>query len=96
VVSNCGASGRPFFSGPFRLWPVIEAFSRRANLQFTLEVLIGLPSMASFNGGKSTACPSIGKSLAEDKGVYGDTGSEGSLKQISGLTNRNYIKDDLG
>ncbi|WP_236671779.1 hypothetical protein, partial [Enterococcus sp. BWB1-3] len=40
VVSNCGASGRPFFSGPFRLWPVIEAFSRRANLQFTLEVLI--------------------------------------------------------
>ncbi len=31
--------GKPF-SGPFRPRPVIEAFSRRANHQFTLVVLI--------------------------------------------------------
>ena len=38
-MSECGAKGKPF-SGPFRPRPVTEAFSRRANHQFTLVVLI--------------------------------------------------------
>ncbi|MCD8501670.1 MAG: hypothetical protein LRY71_08350, partial [Bacillaceae bacterium] len=38
LVRECGASGKPF-GGPFRPWPVIKAFSRRANHQFTLVVL---------------------------------------------------------
>ncbi|MED2938492.1 hypothetical protein P4345_14420, partial [Cytobacillus horneckiae] len=39
LVSECGAKGKPF-SGPLRPRPVREAFSRRANHQFTLVVLI--------------------------------------------------------
>jgi hypothetical protein len=34
-----------------------------------------------------------GKCIADGKGVHGDVESEGSLRQISGPTNRNHITE---
>ncbi len=37
-------------------------------------------------------CPSSGKDTAKTKGVHCEVESEGRWRQISGLTNRNYIR----
>ena len=39
--------------------------------------------------------PSSGKDTAKDKGVHREVESEGSRRQISGLTNRNHIRLQL-
>ena len=39
--------------------------------------------------------PDSGKDIAEIKGVHREVESEGRWRQISGLTNRNYIRLDL-
>ena len=39
--------------------------------------------------------PDSGKDIAEIKGVHREVESEGSWRQISGLTNRNHIRLDL-
>ena len=44
------------------------------------------------NGCKSPIRPSSGKDTAKDKGVHREVESEGSRRQISGLTNRNHIR----
>ena len=50
------------------------------------------PACAYSNGCKSLTCTYSGKRPATDKGVHREVESEGSLRQISGLTNRNYIQ----
>ena len=49
------------------------------------------PAWAYSNGCKSPSRPDNGKATAKDKGVRGDTESEGSRRQTSALTNRNMI-----
>ena len=49
------------------------------------------PACAYSNGCKSLTRPYSGKRPATDKGVHREVESEGSLRQISGLTHRNYI-----
>ena len=48
------------------------------------------------NGWKSPIRPSSGKDTAKTKGVRRETESEGRWRQISGLTNRNHIRLQLG
>ena len=47
------------------------------------------------NGCKSLIRSGSGKDIAKTKGVVGDCESEGRWRQISGLTNRNYIRLQL-
>ena len=48
------------------------------------------------NGCKSPIRPSSGKDTAKTKGVHCEVESEGRWRQISGLTNRNHIRLQLG
>ena len=44
------------------------------------------------NGCKSRVSPNSGNRIAQGKGVHREVGSEGSRRQTSGLTNRNFIQ----
>ena len=48
------------------------------------------------NGRKFLIRPSSGKDTAKTKGVHREVESEGRWRQISGLTNRNHIRLQLG
>ena len=50
------------------------------------------PAWAQSNGWKSRVRVDSAKHIAKSKGVLGDKESEGSWRQTSGLTNRNYIR----
>lgn len=49
------------------------------------------PARTYSNGCKSPNRPDSGKVTAKNKGVYREVESEGSLRQTSGLTDRNPI-----
>ena len=49
------------------------------------------PARTCSNGCKSPSRPNSGKATAESKGVHREEESEGSRRQISGLTYRNLI-----
>ena len=52
------------------------------------------PAWANSNECKSRMRPDSGKHIADGKGVHREVESEGSLKQNSGLTNRNHIRGE--
>ena len=54
-------------------------------------VLLVRPARTYSNGCKSLKRPDNGKYIANGKGVHREVESEGSLRQISGLTYRNLI-----
>ena len=62
-----------------------------SSLSFLLYFDVRLAAHVS-NGCKSPIRPSSGKDTAKDKGVHREVESEGSRRQISGLTNRNHIR----
>ena len=63
---------------------------KSAAMTFVVAVFVRL-ACAYSNGCKSLTRPYSGKRPATDKGVHREVESEGSLRQISGLTHRNYI-----
>ena len=60
----------------------------------TLRRLFVRPAWANSNECKSRMRPDSGKHIADGKGVHREVESEGSLKQNSGLTNRNHIRGE--
>ena len=62
------------------------ASMRYASEQF----FIGAPSGRMFQRVKVPNPPGSGKDIAKSKGVLGNWESEGSWRQITGLTNRNH------
>lgn len=52
--------------------------------------LFGAPSGRMFQRVKVPNPPDSGKDIAKSKGVLGNWESEGSWRQITGLTNRNH------
>ena len=53
-------------------------------------ILVGAPSGRMFQRVKVPNPPDSGKDIAKSKGVLGNWESEGSWRQITGLTNRNH------
>ena len=66
-------------------------FLRWEMLDFTaFPIFFGAPSGRMFQRVKVPNPPDSGKDIAKSKGVLGNWESEGSWRQITGLTNRNH------
>lgn len=63
---------------------------RKFEVDFGFLHLFGAPSGRMFQRVKVPNPPDSGKDIAKSKGVLGNWESEGSWRQITGLTNRNH------
>ena len=57
-----------------------------------IRIIVVCSARALSNGCKSLSHPNSGKAIAQGKGVHREVESEGSRRQTSGPTNRNFIQ----
>ena len=62
----------------------------KTEVSFFIRPFFGAPSGRMFQRVKVPNPPDSGKDIAKSKGVLGNWESEGSWRQITGLTNRNH------
>ena len=69
---------------------MVVAARKDSETKVSLSFFFGAPSGRMFQRVKVPNPPDSGKDIAKSKGVLGNWESEGSWRQITGLTNRNH------